>query len=78
MPDWLFPLASVIGFWVVQVGAFVWWAASITGKVGHIEKWIAANEQTQSRLVEMETQMHALMDAVQRIEAHIMRGPGGR
>ncbi len=46
----------------------VWWAASITKRVEHIEKWISHNEHTAERLAALEQHLEHLNDGILRIE----------
>lgn len=57
---------------VVHLLTSVWWAASLTRRVDHIEKWIAHNENTAERLAAMDAQMRALSAGIGRIE-HCLR-----
>lgn len=53
----------------------VWWASSITQRVGHIEKWIASNEHTAERIAMLEQQIENAVGALERIE-HLLRTHG--
>ena len=48
--------------------ATVWWAASLTRRVDHIEKWIGNNAQTAERLAALEQQISNLSAGIARIE----------
>ena len=50
----------------------VWWAASITKRVEHIERWISSHEHTAERLVLLEQQVENAVGALDRIE-HLLR-----
>jgi hypothetical protein len=50
----------------------VWWAASITKRVEHAEKWMASHEHTAERLAMLEQQLENAVGALDRIE-HILR-----
>lgn len=56
----------------IQLVSTVWWAASITKRVEHIERWIANNEHTAERLVALEQQIVSLGDGIARLE-HFLR-----
>lgn len=49
----------------------VWWAASLTKRVDHIEQWIASNENTSVRLAALEQQIDNLSSGISRIEQHL-------
>lgn len=49
--------------------ATAWWAASITKRVEHLEKWITSNEHTAERLAALEQQINHLAAAIVRIES---------
>jgi hypothetical protein len=51
--------------------ATVWWAASLTRRVDHIEKWIISNAHTAERLATLEQQLKALSSGIARIEHHL-------
>jgi len=61
-------LAIVLG-WAAQSGAVVWWAATITTRLKHVEDWVAANNRIDARITEMEAQLTAISDTQQRILA---------
>lgn len=46
----------------------VWWAASLTKRVDHIERWIGNNERTAERLVALEQQINSMSGGISRIE----------
>lgn len=48
--------------------ATAWWAASITKRVDHVEKWIASNAHTAERLAALEQRMEHIGDGIDRIE----------
>ncbi len=50
----------------------VWWAASITKRVEHVERWISGHEHTAERLVLLEQQVENAVGALDRIE-HLLR-----
>lgn len=56
----------------VHLIATAWWAASITRRVDHIEKWIASHEHTAARLAALEQQMQNVGNGIERIE-HLVR-----
>ena len=55
--------------------ATVWWAASLTRRVDHIERWIAVNGHTAERLVALDEQIKHLSAGIARIE-HYLRHNG--
>lgn len=57
----------------VHLIATVWWAATITKRVEHVEKWITSNAQTAERLAGLEQQIENMIGGIDRIE-HILRG----
>jgi hypothetical protein len=59
----------------VHLIATVWWAASLTKRVEHIEKWITSNEHTAERLAALEQQIKALGAGVARVEHYLRNRP---
>ena len=53
----------------------VWWAASITRRVDHIERWIVHNEHTAERLAALEQQIQNLGTGISRIEHYLRHKP---
>ena len=70
--------ADVVGLVTLSVTllmhlvATAWWAASITKRVEHIEKWITSNERTAERLSALEQSVGHVGTGVDRIE-HLLR-----
>ena len=58
---------------MVHLAGSVWWAASLTKRVEHIEKWIANNEHTGERLVSLEQKISSVSSSLHRIERHLMQ-----
>jgi len=56
---------------VVHLIATVWWAASLTKRVDHIEQWIASNENTSARMAALEQQIANLSSGIARVEQHL-------
>lgn len=65
------PLLMLTTTLVVQLIATVWWAASLTKRVDHIERWIANNEHTAERLAALEQQIKNMNAGIFRIEQHL-------
>jgi hypothetical protein len=59
----------------VHLVATVWWAASLTKRVEHLEKWMTANAHTAERLAALDQQLENLSAGVARIE-HYLRHSG--
>ncbi|MCK5518665.1 MAG: hypothetical protein KAI61_04555 [Alphaproteobacteria bacterium] len=59
---------------VIHLIATVWWAASLTKRVDHIEKWIASNKHTAERLAAMEQQIENMIGGIARIEQYLRSG----
>jgi hypothetical protein len=55
----------------IHLIATVWWAASLTKRVDHIEKWISSNEHTAERLAALEKQLDHLSSGIARIEHYL-------
>jgi hypothetical protein len=55
----------------VHLIATVWWAASLTRRVDHIERWINSNAHTAERLAALEQQIANLSTGISRIEHHL-------
>ena len=72
-------VAPILGLAVVTLAhliGFVWWASRLTTRVDHIERWISQNEQTSTRLTELEAQLRSAGESLQRIENRLDRfGP---
>ncbi len=49
----------------------IWWAASITRRVDHIEAWISHNEDTAERLAALERSLDHIRDGIDRIETFL-------
>ena len=56
---------------VVHLVATVWWAASLTKRVEHIEKWIGSNEHTAERLAALEERIDNISGGIFRIEQYL-------
>lgn len=69
-PDTIGFLALLITL-LVHLVTTVWWAASLTKRVDHIERWIAHNEHTAERLAALEQQVENINDGILRIESHL-------
>lgn len=55
----------------IHLIATVWWAASLTKRVDHIEKWISSNAHTAERLAALEKQIDHLSSGIARIEHYL-------
>ncbi len=67
---------SLIGFSItviVHLISTIWWAASITRRVDHIERWITQNEHTAERLAVLERSLDHIRDGIDRIEDFLHR-----
>lgn len=53
---------------LVHLISTVWWAASITRRIDHVERWIAHHEHTAERLAALEQQIEHVSHGIQRIE----------
>jgi len=67
----IIPLLILTVTLVVHLIVTVWWAASLTKRVEHIEKWISSNEETSSRLAILEQRIENMSSGIARIEQHI-------
>jgi len=65
------PLLMLTITLVVHLITTVWWAASLTKRVDHIEKWIASNEDTSARMAALEQQIENLSSGISRVEQHL-------
>ena len=65
------PLLMLSATLIAHLIATVWWAASLTKRVDHIEKWIGSNAQTAERLVALEQQIDNLGSGIMRIEQYL-------
>jgi len=57
---------------LVHLAGTIWWAASLTKRVEHIERWISSNEHTGERLVSLEEKIQGVSRSLVRIERHIL------
>lgn len=57
---------------VVHLVTTVWWAASVTRRIEHIERWIAHHEHTAERLAKLEQRLEHVSFAIERVE-HFLR-----
>ena len=55
----------------VHLVTTVWWAASVTKRVEHLEKWIAQNGQTAERLAALEQRIDNIGGGILRIEHYL-------
>lgn len=60
---------------LVHLFGTIWWAASISRRVDHIEKWITYHEHTAERLAALEQRIDHLYDGIQRIEIFLHQRP---
>lgn len=58
---------------LVHFTSTVWWAASLTKRVEHIERWVTQHEHTAERLASLELQLQHLSVSISRIEKHIIQ-----
>lgn len=65
------PLLMLTVTLVVHLITTVWWAASLTKRVDYIEKWIASNEDTSSRMAALEQQIENLSSGISRVEQQL-------
>lgn len=56
---------------IVHLIVTVWWAASLTKRVDHIEKWISSNEHTAERLAALEQRIDNMSQGIGRIEQYL-------
>lgn len=64
----LLTLGVMLGVHLIST---VWWAATVTKRVEHIERWIANNEHTAERLASLEQRIENIGSGVFRIEQFI-------
>jgi hypothetical protein len=57
---------------MLHLAGTIWWAASLTKRVEHIERWISGNEHTGERLVSLEANIQNMSHALARIEKHLL------
>jgi hypothetical protein len=69
------PLLMLTITLVVHLVATVWWAATLTKRVDHIERWISSNGHTAERLAALEQRIEGMSDGIARIE-HYLRARG--
>jgi len=65
------PLLMLTATLIAHLIATVWWAASLTKRVDHIEKWIGSNEHTAERLAALEQQIKNMSGGISRIEQYL-------
>lgn len=66
------PLALVITI-IFQTAGIVWWAASISGRVGVLESTVLTRSDQSGRLIKVETQVDNLVKGQERIEQKMDR-----
>lgn len=67
----LIPVLMLTITLVVHLIATVWWAASLTKRVEHIEKWISSNEHTAARIAALEQRIDNISGGIFRIEQYL-------
>ena len=60
---------------IIHLVSTVWWAASITRRIEHIEKWINHHEHTAERLAALEQRIDHLNGGINRIELFLRQRP---
>jgi len=65
------PLFTLTITLIVHLTVTVWWAASLTKRVDHIEKWISSNERTAERIAALEQQIKDMSCGISRIEKYL-------
>lgn len=68
MTDAAVAALTLISTLAAHVLVTVWWAASLTKRVDHIERWIGHNERNSERLAALEQQINSISGALARIE----------
>jgi hypothetical protein len=58
---------------VAHLVSTIWWAASMTQRIDHIERWIMSHEHTAERLAALEQRIEGIRDGITRIEDFIRR-----
>jgi hypothetical protein len=69
--DSAIPLLMLTLTLIVHLIATVWWAASLTKRVDHIERWISSNERTAERIAALEQQLKDMGFGIARIEKYL-------
>jgi hypothetical protein len=65
------PLLMLTMTLLVHLVTTIWWAASLTKRVEHIEKWIGSNERTAERLAALEQRLDDMSSGIFRIEQYL-------
>lgn len=60
---------------MIHLVSTVWWAASVTRRIEHIEKWINHHEHTGERLAALEQRIDHLNGGINRIELFLRQRP---
>ena len=60
---------------MIHLVSTVWWAASITRRIEHIEKWISHHEHTAERLATLGQRIDHLNGGINRIELFLRQRP---
>ena len=68
------PLALIIAI-VIQTGTFIWWASSLTERVGVLERTAVSTAPQSERLTRVEVKIENVQSGVERIERLIRRDP---
>lgn len=57
---------------LIHLAGTIWWAATLTRRVEHIEQWINKNELSGERLAAVEGRLHVACSCLEKIESTLM------
>ena len=69
-------IVSIVGLGIVMMthlAGFIWWAATLTNRVGHIEKWIQSNERLSATITGMTVEIASMSQDMSEIRQNIDR-----
>lgn len=66
------PLALILTI-IIQTGAMLWWAASLSERVNNLERQQSASAPQADRLTRVEVKIEAIVDGVSEIKRLIRR-----
>ena len=61
------PLALILTI-MIQTAAGIWWAATISARVGAVEMWITDNKTVTEQMAIIETRQEYMIQTIERID----------
>lgn len=57
-------IAALAVTMLVHLAGFIWWAATLTSRVGHIEQWIRSNTHLHEQMIALGVKVDALTGGI--------------